>query len=295
MMRPRRFLPSISLLLAFEAVLRNRSATAAAKELNLTQSTVSRLVQSLEEQIGFALFVRERKQFIPTELARTYGRDVTRALDLIQRASATLAINPRGGALSLATLPTFGTRWLAPRLNRFLDAHPGISINLATRTPRFRFDAESFDAVIYFGQSDWPDARHLLLFEEHLTACASSTFLRRHPVRKPADLHALPLLQMETRPLAWDVWFAGQSATSANAGGVLMDNFEMMIQAAIADIGVALLPDYLAQREIEERRLRPLFKPAIPGSGGYHMAWPAEKDRYAPLVAFRNWLGEVCS
>lgn len=131
MMRPRRFLPSISQLLAFEALIRNRSATAAAKELNLTQSTVSRLIQSLERQVGVPLFVGERKLLRPTDLEIRYGRDIVGALDIIRRSTTTLAINPDGGVLSLATLPTFGARWLAPRLNQFLDAHPGVSINLA--------------------------------------------------------------------------------------------------------------------------------------------------------------------
>ena len=86
-MRPRRFLPSISLLSAFEAVLRTGSISAAAREVNLTQSTVSRLVQNLEEQLGRPLFERHRQRLIPTEAALAYGRDVTRALDLIQRGS----------------------------------------------------------------------------------------------------------------------------------------------------------------------------------------------------------------
>ncbi|MFD1807200.1 LysR family transcriptional regulator [Gemmobacter lanyuensis] len=99
-MRPRRFLPSISQLLAFEAVLRSRSTTAAARDLNLTQSTVSRLVQTLEEQLGCTLFIRQRKRLIPTEAALSYGADITRGLNLIQQASTALLVNPAGGAVA---------------------------------------------------------------------------------------------------------------------------------------------------------------------------------------------------
>lgn len=290
-LRPRRFLPSVSLLLAFEAVLRHESVTAAARELSLTQSTVSRLIQTLEEQLGQTLFLRQRKRLIPTDAARTYGRDISRALDMIQQASTALVVNPDGGALSLAILPTFGTRWLAPRLGRFLEATPGISVNLATRVKRFGFEAELFDAVIFFGQPDWPGARHLKLFDETLTACASAAFLQRHPVRSAADMMTLPLLQLETRLDAWEAWFRGQGAAAPRASGMLVDQFSMMIQAAISGLGIALLPDYLARTEIAEGRLAPILRQAVPGTGAYWLAWPAEKQTYRPLTAFRDWIG----
>src|SRR5690606_15962080 len=138
-----------------------------------------------------------------TESARSYGRDITRALDLIQRASIELTTNPGGGVLSLAMLPAFGTRWLAPRLGSFLDAHPGITINLATRLKRFNFAAEGFDAAIHFGSDDWRDAEHLKLFDEQLTACAAPALLSNTPVEKAEDLARLQLFQIESRPNAW--------------------------------------------------------------------------------------------
>ena len=85
-MRPRRFLPSTRLLTAFDAVVRHGSATAAARELDLTQSAVSRLVLSLEEQLGKELFVRAQRRMIPTAAALAYSRDIKRALDIVQRA-----------------------------------------------------------------------------------------------------------------------------------------------------------------------------------------------------------------
>ena len=289
-LRQRRYIPSLSLLLAFEAVVRHQSVTAAAAELNLTQSTVSRLVQNLEQQLGCALFLRQRKRLIPTEAARSYSRELSRAIDLIQRASMTLIANPTGGNLSLAVLPTWGTRWLAPRLNLFFEAHPGVSVNFATRVQRFSFGQEAFDAVIFFGEPDWPGARHMKLFDEHLTACAAPDFLRRHPVATAADMAGLPLLQLETRLTAWHDWFAGQGAPVPRVSGMMLDQFSMMIQAAIAGLGVALLPDYLAQIEIEEGRLAPVLRRGVPGAGSYWLAWPEEKTDDGPLMAFRDWL-----
>ncbi|MDO5647886.1 LysR family transcriptional regulator [Paracoccus sp. (in: a-proteobacteria)] len=290
-MRPRRFIPNMSLLLAFDAVMRTGSVTAAAQDLALTQSTVSRLIQTLETQLGAPLFTRHRKRLTPTQAARRYAADVAAALDLIQRGSMAMIANPDGGVLNLAVLPTFGTRWLAPRLPGFLSAHPGVSVNLTTRFQRFSFQAEPFDAVIFFGQADWPDADHLKLFDETLTACAAPDVLAANPVADPSDLAGQILLQLPTRPQAWADWFAGQGADPVPVTGMMMDQFSMMTQAAISGLGIALLPDYLADTEIAEGRLRPILRRSVPSSGAYWLAWPRAGADGAALSALRGWLG----
>ena len=291
-MRQRRFLPSMSLLSAFEAVLRTGSTAAAARELDLTQSTVSRLIQNLEQQLGRALFERQKQRLIPTIAAKAYSRDITRALDLIQRGSMEFAANPGGGTLTLAILPAFGTRWLAPRLGEFLVKHPGITINLATRLKRFNFEAEGFDAAIHFGTDDWRDADHVKLFEERLTACIAPALMAANPIANVQDMKGLSFLQLETRPRAWQRWFVAQGAAEEApvSRGMLFDQFATMTQAAISGLGVAMLPDYLADIEIAEGRLVPVLKSGIVGSGAYWLVWPSSRANYPPLEAFHIWL-----
>lgn len=294
-MRPRRFLPSLSLLTAFEAVVRHGSVTDAAAELSLTQSTVSRLVAQLEAQLGVALFTRARRRLIPTEAARAYAAEVARGLDMIQSAGMRAVANPQGGQLSLSVLPTFGLRWLAPRLPAFLETNPGVSVDLATRSTRFSFDLEPFDAVIFFGRDDWPMARHMKLFDEQLTACAAPDYLARHPVPDPQALARHPLLHLVSRPQAWADWFAAHGAEPAGPGGMRLDQFSIMVQSAISGLGVALLPDYLAESEIAEGRLTALFTRRVRASGAYWLAWPETRDRHPPLIALRGWLAQTCA
>jgi LysR family glycine cleavage system transcriptional activator len=116
----RRFLPSMSLLRAFEAAARHQSITAAAEELNLTQGAVSRQIRALEELLGSDLFLRERQTIRLTSAGETYAREIREALRRISSATLSFRANPKGGTLNLAILPTFGTRWLAPRLSGFL-------------------------------------------------------------------------------------------------------------------------------------------------------------------------------
>lgn len=270
--------------------MRSGSSTAAAEELGLTQSTVSRLVQSLEEQLGSPLFHRRRKRLWPSELAIDYVAEVTRALNIVQHASMQIAVNPAGGTLSLAVLPTFATRWLAPRLRDFLSRHPGISLNFSTRVPRFSFEAEPFDAVIFYGRADWPGAQHQKLFDERHVACVAPSLMQDRPITQLSQVAGLTLLHLENRPTAWEDWFRAQGHPAGPGSGMMMDQFSMIIQAAIQGLGIALLPEYLAEAELREGRLVALPFLPVHSGGSYLLAWPDTRREGRPLGAFREWL-----
>ena len=290
MATPRRLLPSVSLLTAFESVIRTGSTMAAAQDLNLTQGAVSRLIQNLEAQLGVPLFRREGRRLVPTTNALSYAREVAKALDLVSRASMRVRSAPGGGTLALAILPTFGTRWLAPRLPGFLRDHPGVTINLGTRLRPFDFAEEGFDAAIHFGDATWPDAGFARLFGERMVACAAPGFLASHPVCGPRDLIGLPLLQLETRPNAWAGWFRHHGVADPAPLGMLFDQFGAMIQSAIYGMGVALLPEFLAKTELTEGRLQEACGGPVPSAGSYYLVWPLSAADYPPVVAFRDWL-----
>ncbi len=287
---PRRLLPSLSLLAAFEAVCRTGSTLAAARDLDLTQGAISRLIQNLEAQLGVTLFLREGRRLQPTDAALAYARDVVKALELISRGSMRVRSNTGGGTLSLSILPTFGTRWLAPRLPRFLAVHPGVTVNLGTRLRPFDFEVEGFDAAIHFGGESWPNAGFQKLFDERLVATCAPAFLSRHPITQAADLLALPLLQLETRTTAWPAWFTRHGITAPLSRGMLFDQFEPMIQAAIYGMGVALLPEFLAKGELADGRLIVAWGAPTAVDGSYYLVWPQVGAWYPPLQAFRDWL-----
>ncbi|MDO5528059.1 MAG: LysR family transcriptional regulator, partial [Paracoccus sp. (in: a-proteobacteria)] len=177
---PRRFLPSMSLLTAFEAAARHESFTVAANELAISQSAVSRQIRLLEEQIGCQLFLRDKQTVRLSEAGAAYAREVAEALGRIGSASLNLRANPQGGTLNLAILPTFGTRWLVPRLQGFLDRHEGVTVHLTTKMTAFDFRTEPFDAAIHFGPAPWAGTEGTRLMAERLLPVASPDFLRRH-------------------------------------------------------------------------------------------------------------------
>jgi LysR family glycine cleavage system transcriptional activator len=290
MLHPRRFLPSLSLLSAFEAVARTGSVTAAAHELALTQSAVSRQIKALEEQLEVALFTRERQSVRLTAGGAAYAHEIRDALGRISAASLNLRANPAGGTLTLAILPTFGTRWLAPRLPRFFSAHPGVTMNLLTRMTVFDFAKEAVDAAIHFGAADWPGADAVRLRGEVVVPTCAPALRERLCFVTAADIAAAPLLHLTSRPDAWERWLAHHRLPPRRLHGMLFDQFGTLAQAAISGLGVALLPDFVARDEIRAGTLVPALDLPMPSSDAYHLVWPRERADHPPLVAFRDWL-----
>lgn len=287
----RRYLPSIASLRALESLDRLGSATAVAEELSLTQSAISRQLQALERQMGIDLILRDGKNLTLTPGAQDYAAEIRQALDQIARASLRLQAAPLGGTLNLAILPTFGMRWLVPRLPEFARLHPDVTVNMASRVQQFSFTSEGFDAALYFGKSDWPGTDRLLLrHEQVLPVCAPGLPDRDKPIA-PGDIMRLPLLHIQSRPDAWKDWFAAQGIELRQpVNGATYDQFSTITQAAQHGLGVALMPDYLIQEDVATGRLVALHDRPTEAQGAYYLVWPQQKSLDPALKKFRDWL-----
>jgi LysR family transcriptional regulator, glycine cleavage system transcriptional activator len=172
-----RTLPPIALLRAFEACARHLSVSRAAEELHLTQSAVSRQVAALETLLNLKLFRRVHRRLTPTLAGAAYVPEVRGVLSGLETATLELmAHGGAGGTLNLSVVPTFGTRWLVPRLPRFLEAHPNFMLNVQnfeTRPRQLDFAAEHVHAAIWYGEAPWPGTHGLrLLGEQVVPVCA---------------------------------------------------------------------------------------------------------------------------
>ena len=289
-MHSRKYLPSMGLLVAFEACARLQKFTAAAQELNLTQSAVSRQIRGLEEAVGVDLFHRERQTVRLTPAGELYAQEIRAALDAVASATLRLRASPGAGTLTLAILPTMGTRWLAPRLPRFAQDHPGITLNLVTRLEPFDLDAEGVHAALHYGDPVWPRAELDVLFEETVVPACAPGLKASLGLETSADLLRAPLLHLASRPEAWAQWFATQGLSYGRNQGTRIDQFATATQAATAGLGVALLPEFLVRDELR-RGERVAAAPVRQRSAGrYHLACSASKLWYPPLAAFRTWL-----
>ena len=291
MLAPRRFLPSIASLRALEALDRLGSASAVAEELSLTQSAISRQLQALETQLGQKLILRDRKRLSLTVAAQDYAAEIRQALNQIAQSTLRLQSAPLAGTLNLAILPTFGMRWLMPRLPAFSRLHPEITINMSTRLEPFNFSGEPFDAALHYGRADWPGTQSLLLKHEQILPVCAPGLLAGKKIEAPKQILSLPLLHIQTRPQAWKDWLHSVNVlTSEGLSGTMYDQFATITQAALHGLGVALMPDYLIEQDLATHRLVALHPSPIETKGAYYLVWPDSKARDPALMNFRNWL-----
>ncbi|SDM41071.1 DNA-binding transcriptional regulator, LysR family [Oryzisolibacter propanilivorax] len=291
------FLPPISDLLAFEAAARHASISRAAQELHLTQSAVSRQIRQLERQLGMALFHRVRQRIVLTDAGRVYAADVRVALQQLSASTQqAMAFSHAGGLLNLAVLPTLGTRWLVPRLPRFLALHPQATVNLAARTEPFDFAGTPFDAAIHFGAPSWPGAVCRFLMREEVVPVASPAFRAAHDIATAHDLTRVALLQQSTRPTQWSEWFEQAGvATTVALRGARCEHFSMLAQAAVSGLGAALLPRFLIEQELAAGSLVQLAPQALASAGAYHLVYPEARAHTPLVVALRDWLVRECA
>jgi len=290
---PKRYLPSTRALLAFEAVARLGSFSLAADELKLSQGAISKQVKLLEQQLGVALLLREHQNTRLTAAGQSYAPQVRESLAQIAHASLAVSTNPHGGTLRLAILPTFGTRWLAPRLPQFLASSSGITINLVTKLKPFDFRLERLDAAIHVGDGKWPGTQSMFLMHETVVPACAPALLETHQFKNASQLHRAGLLHLATRPHAWSRWMQAQQGDTAPTDGMVFDQFATVAQAAIAGLGVALLPPFLIQRELDEGTLVPALPLPLQSEESYYLVWPEVRDQFPPLIAFRQWLAQA--
>lgn len=290
-------LPSLSAFQAFDAALRHHSFTRAAAELHRTQGAISRQVQALERQLEVTLFEREHPNIHPTAAAEVLGRRVRRALDQLETAVLEARnADQGGGTLHLAILPTFGTSWLIPRIRDFFAAHPDVLIHFSTRLHPFDFAVEEhLDAAIHQGTGEWPGAGLERLFPEQMIVVASPGLRRRERLRKPEHLLAQKLLHLRSRPEAWPEWFAASRVPPNPAArrGPQFEQFAMVIQAAIASLGVAVVPEFLVRDELASGALVGVCPRHVSVTGrDYWLAFPQRSQAMPAFASFRTWLRE---
>lgn len=289
----RRVLPSLSALTVFEASARHGSFTRAAEELKLTQSAVSKQIRGLEEFLGVPLFERVRQRILLTEAGRAYLKSVREALEIMEAATMeALAFQGSGSALNIATLPTFGTRWLAPRLGSFAAAHPRIALNITARVWPFDLVEENLDVAIYFGTEPWSGGHSDWLMGEVAVPVAAPALLApQGPLRQIRDLARVQLLHHRARPRAWQDWLGAAGAPSVNAfHGIRFEQFEMIIQAALAGVGIALVPRFMIAEELKAGSLIVPFDRPIESGGGYYLVCGERKRGLPAVIAFRDWI-----
>lgn len=291
----RSLIVSPSALLAFEAAGRHKSFTAAARELNVSQSAVSHAVRQLESALGQSLFLRRHRRIELTETGERFFNDVSIGLMHIRRSAETIRRQGDVDHVTLSASTAFASWWMVPRLATFRAALPEIDLRLQTTDKDVNLHAEGISLGIRRGLGEWDEYDSALLASEAVyPVCSPDYRASIGPLEDPSVLRGLKLIHLEEpfRPCPnWADWFLGHGIEYADRGeGLRLNDYALVIQAVMEGQGVALgwhhITDYLIGRG---QLVRPVGSTLETGYG-YYVVWPRGQTLSSQAEAVRDWL-----
>ncbi|WP_333990446.1 LysR substrate-binding domain-containing protein [Burkholderia cepacia] len=286
-----RKIPSNSALQAFEAAARHGSFARAADELARTEGAVSRQIGRLEVFLGVTLFERIGNRVRLAPNGARYAVQVREILDRLERDSLYLMGQPvEGASIDIAAIPTFATRWLIPRLKHFQDRHPNVTVHIAERMEPFLLAGSGFDAAIHFEHPAWAGMHLHPLLEEVLVPVCSPALLAGAGANPSLD--ALPRLHRRQNPDAWQAYAQESGIVLSNSAvGARYDLHSMLIEAALAGLGVALVPRLYVDAELEQGRLVAPWPAGKSVTKNFCLVLPEPIElAQGPLQAFATWM-----
>lgn len=252
-------------LKTFCTVAASGGFSSAARQLGVATSSVTRVIDALEARLGVALLNRSTRSVTPTEAGRGYQEDALRILEQLEAADD--AVSERGdevkGVLRVAAPPAFAAQYIAPMLPDLRVRHPRLTLDLCLSNATVSLADESIDVAVRIGSID-PDsrlvARRLAAHERVL--CASPVYLKRHGApREPSELARHDCLQFSftDNRRSWRLRRKDGGGAAVQEipirGVVQADHADVLRQAAIAGLGVAMLAHWMVHVDLREGRL----------------------------------------
>ncbi|WP_280152220.1 transcriptional regulator GcvA [Piscinibacter sp. XHJ-5] len=293
-----RALPPLNALRAFEAAARHRNFARAAHELHVTPGALSHQIRGLERLLGVALFERRARGVLLTSAGRTLHPGLLSAFALIRESVEALRASASSGVLVVSTPPGFTSKWLAPRLHRFAQAHPEVELRIASSAAYANFAADGIDAAVRNVPEETGIAPALdseKLIDDRLVVVGSPELVARMG-RSRRDVRQTPLIhddQLAGRPEVptWSDWFrvAGVPPVDVRRG-LRFSSAEHAIGAAIQGAGLLLTHTLLAHDELASGRLVAPLDVVVPTGRAYFLVHPKARRPRPALEAFRHWL-----
>jgi LysR family glycine cleavage system transcriptional activator len=286
-------------LRAFEAVARHLNFRAAAEEMALTQSAVSRQIQSLEEEVGVSLFLRHTRAVELTSAGGQLLMAVSQSLPRIDNAVRQIRQSAGRRAVSLTTFASFASMWLIPRLEQFQRDNPEIDIRIDASDTPLDLDVADVDLALRYGPMANMPPQAVRLFGEQLTPVVSPWLLKSGtPLKAPADVAQFTLIEAgdahhtHLEWLTWRRWFDEHGLSKVQPKRWLYFNYAyQMAQAALTGQGVVLarLP-LVAEALANGDLIEPLPKLRMDSPMAYWLIVGPRSGQRAETKAFCEWL-----
>lgn len=282
-------------LRTFVEVGQRKSVKAAAQALHVTPGAVSQQIRVLEDRLGVVLLERERLGMRLTEAGASVFPRLREAFLQIDQAMHDLESTKARRSLTVSTVATFAASWLVPRLGRFKQLHPAIEIRVEATSELVDLRRDRVDVALRHGLGDYPGLEVIPLMAPVLTPVASPGFLKAHGavIHEAGDCLSHPLLHDGDRA-DWPLWLKAHGVADdmrAERGSAFDDDF-LLIRAAEAGQGLALVPQAYAQEEIAAGRLIQVLDKPWPARFAYYAVTRPGAAERTEVRAFLEWIRE---
>ncbi len=286
---PRKNLPPLNALKAFEAAARHGGFRAAAETLNVTHSVVGRHVRGLELRLGVQLFERRKRGVALTAAGEAYYQQITEALEAIAYATEDLKRQFGSNQIRILTVAGFGSRWLSRQMHRLAERFPKHSLVVEPAVDFTEVLSGSADFGIAYGEAEvLPGALDLLASPDVYPVCSPRYHEEHGPFVEPSDFLTARLLNEDFGEW-WEEWFYYQGIDVRQHAQLIFLNSTQAIDAALGDQGIALANDFLVHDDIRSGRLLQL--PAIPlQDEHYWFVWRNKDERPEQAAEVADWI-----
>lgn len=274
----------------------------AARKLGVSTSSATRLLDALEEALGTALLTRSTRAVTLTDAGAAYLEQITRVLADLDEADSGISEESGEpvGPLRVSMPATFGRLCLGPHIARFMQAHPRVVVDIVLTDAMLDLASERIDVAVRIGVlAQVPRLVERALSRHHRYVVASHDYLERAGVPVlPEDLarHECLRFAYTAARQRW-TFHRGDHATEVDVGGrLLVNSSDMLREAALGDMGIALLPQWLVGEDVRTGRLRRLFEDYAVNphreSVSVYAAYLPNRRRSRKVQAFLQFLSE---
>lgn len=267
----------------FIAVVKAGSFTAAAEQLLLSKQYVSRRMAALEASLNARLLMRNTRRLSVTEAGQLFAGHAQRILDDIHAAELAVSGGQQtlNGSLRISMPMSFGMSYLSPLLAQFIQQHPAVQLQTELADRYVDVIGEGFDMAIRIGTLADSTLIARRLGELKRVICASPAYLQRtSPPRSPEDLRGHACLRYGREgQTGWELCVEGKSKLFEVRGPVISNNGEMLRDAAVAGMGLVLLPEFIVAPALARGELVTLLDDFWPAPLGLYAVYPQHRQR----------------
>ena len=288
-------MPSPRHFIIFETAARLGSFTDAAQELHMQQPSVSAAIKQIETHLDIVLFYRKHRKITLTSAGQRLYSGIARGLTSMEGAIASVQDMARQDHVTLSTSSAFSYYWMMPRLSGLHALHPDIDLRMQNSDRELDLDSESISLGIRLGDGDWAGYLSYKIADEIIYPVASPMVMATAP-----DLRSIPslinqrLIHLEEpireRP-TWQDWFVHHNiATIAIKGGLRLNDYALVLQAAISGEGFAIGWDHIVKDMLDKGVLSARKKWGWQTGRGIYLVWSRQRPLSENAKRVRDWM-----